>query len=259
MSGAHGRPRPSEERRRESGEHRPGPMRQLEMTGTSARAVLFDYGGTLDGEGWHWFDRTLHLYRQCGAPFPEGEIKRAFYAADEAIGDEARRNRYRLRALLERHLELQVEVLGERARRFAVAIVDGFCAMSEEGWRLARAALERLHRGARLGVVSNYYGNLEVQLEEAGLAPLLDTVVESVHVGVAKPDPEIYRLAARRLGVEPGQAVMVGDNFERDCHSARLAGMRAIWLRRDGAAAPRVGVAHQVIAHLAEIELGPVT
>jgi len=229
------------------------------MTKSSARAVLFDYGGTLDGEGWHWFDRTLHLYRRCGAEFPADDIQRAFYAADDAIADEALHQRYRLRALLERHVELQVAVLGQSARRFAAAIVDGFCAMSEDGWRLARAALERLHGGARLGVVSNYYGNLEVQLEEAGLAPLLDTVVESVHVGLAKPDPEIYRLAARRLGVEPAQAVMVGDNFERDCHAARLAGMRSIWLRRDGVAPPRAGVADQVIGHLAEIELEPAT
>jgi len=217
--------------------------------------VLFDYGGTLDGEGWHWFDRTLHLYRRAGCDLADDEIKRAFYRAEDAIADEARRARYRLRPLLERHVELQIDVLGDRARPFARTIVDGFCAISEQGWAQARGLLSRLHGVVRLGVVSNYYGNLAVQLDEAGLSPLLDTVVESTYVGVAKPDPAIYRIAAERLGVDPAEAVMVGDNFDRDCLAAKRAGMRAIWIRRDGADPPQEGVADRVIAHLDEIEV----
>ena len=217
--------------------------------------MLFDYGGTLDGEGWHWFDRTLHLYRRAGCDVADDEIKRAFYRAEDAIADEARRARYRLRPLLERHVELQIDVLGDRARPFARAIVDGFCAISEQGWAQARASLSRLQGVVRLGIVSNYYGNLAVQLDEAGLSPLLDTVVESTTVGVAKPDPAIYRIAAERLGVDPAEAVMVGDNFDRDCRAAKRAGMRAIWIRRDGADPPQEGVADRVIAHLDEIEV----
>ena len=82
-----------------------------------ARAVLFDYGGTLDGEGWHWFDRMLSLYRQAGCDQPEAEIKQAFYAADHAIAEEARLRGYGLRSLMRRHVELQMEVLGPAGRR----------------------------------------------------------------------------------------------------------------------------------------------
>ena len=221
----------------------------------SARGVLFYYGGTLDGEGWHWFDRTLDLYRRAGCELPDEEIKRAFYTAEEAIADEARQRRYRLRPLLERHVELQMAVLGGGARRFARVLVDGFCAMSQEGWRQSRDLLSRLRGRARLGVVSNYYGNLDVQLDEAGLSPLLDAVVESVHVGLAKPDPAIYRLAAERLGVAPRDVVMIGDNFDRDCRAAKQAGMRAVWLRRDRAEPPQPGIVDRVIARLSEFEL----
>jgi len=214
---------------------------------------LFDYGGTLDGEGWHWYDRTLYLYRRAGSQIPEAHIKRAFYVADEAIAEEARRERHRLRPLLERHVELQVEVLGDAARSVAATLVDGFCAMTEEGWGRARALFSRLTGKTKLGVVSNFYGNLEVQLEEAGLAPFLDVVVESALVGVEKPDPAIYRIAAERIGLAPGELVMVGDNFERDCRAARSAGMRAIWLRRGDAAPPAPGVAERVISRLDEV------
>src|SRR2546430_9507772 len=161
-----------------------------------ARGVLFDYGGTLDGEGWHWFDRTLELYRRAGCTLHDLEIKRAFYAAEDAIAEEALRAGYRLRPLVERHFELQIDLLGDGAGRFFHAVVDGFCAMTEEGWEHSRALFSRLAGRVRIGVVSNFYGNLEVLLDEAGLGPFLDVVVESAHVGVAKPDPAIYRLAA---------------------------------------------------------------
>src|SRR5262249_23698929 len=80
---------------------------------------------------------------------------------------------------------------------------EGLCGMAEGGWERSRALLSRLRGRVRIGVVSNFYGNLEVLLAEAGLAAALDTVVESARVGVEKPDPAIYRLAAERLGVPP--------------------------------------------------------
>ncbi len=214
---------------------------------------LFDYGGTLDGEGWHWFDRTVHLYRSAGCEVAKPLLKRAFYTAELIIAEEALRDRYRLRPLVERHVALQMAVLGEGARRFAPAVVEGFCAMAEDGWRRSREALSRLHGTARLGVVSNFYGNLQVLLEEAGLSALLDTVVESAHVGLEKPDPRIYRLAAERLGLRAGEIVMVGDNFDRDVRAARSAGLRAIWLRRGDAPAPEAGVAERVVSALSEL------
>jgi putative hydrolase of the HAD superfamily len=102
-------------------------------------------------------------------------------------------------------------------------------------------------------VVSNFYGNLETLLEEAGLLRHLSVVVESIHVGVAKPDPRIYRIALDRLGLEPAAAVMVGDNFERDVRVAKSVGMGAIWLRRGAAPPPAEGIADHVVSTLAEI------
>ena len=217
------------------------------------RAYLFDYGGTLDGEGWHWFDRFVELHRRAGSTLAEEDIKRAFYAADAKITKEAAGRRLRLRPLLERHVELQVEVLGEPIRKISAELVDGFCALTREGWRNARAALERLGRDARLGVVSNFYGNLDDMLEEAGLAPLLDVVVESAKVGIEKPDLGIYRAALDRLVLPAGEVVMVGDNFARDVKPAKALGMQTIWLRRGSARPPEKGFADRVVATLAEI------
>jgi FMN phosphatase YigB (HAD superfamily) len=147
-----------------------------------------------------------------------------------------------------------MEVLGDEARRFAAGLVRGFCEITEEGWQSARSMLSRLRGRARLGVVSNFYGNLDVLLEEGRLAPFLDAVVESAREGIEKPDPAIYRLAAQRMRLAPEDLVMVGDNFDRDVRAARRVGMRAIWLRRGSAPPPETGLADRVIRRLDEIE-----
>jgi HAD superfamily hydrolase (TIGR01549 family) len=220
------------------------------------RAYLFDYGGTLDGEGRHWFDRSVELQRRAGSTIAEPEMKRAFYAADARLALEAAERRHRLRPMIERHAELQAEVLGDPFRRIAPAFVDGFVAITEEGWRAARALFVRLRPHARLGVVSNFYGNLETVLEEAGLAASLEVVVESAAVGVEKPDPAIYRIALERLALPAHEVAMVGDHFERDVRVAKSLGLRAIWLRRGDREPPEPGVADAVVSSLAEIAPG---
>ncbi|MEA2625922.1 MAG: putative hydrolase of the superfamily [Candidatus Binatota bacterium] len=152
-------------------------------------------------------------------------------------------------------MALQTERLGDPVRLRSRDLVRGFLDLNAEGWERGREALRRLRPHARLGVVSNFYGNLDALLAEAGLAPLLDVVIESVRVGVAKPDPAIYRIAAERMGLPPGAIAMVGDNFDRDVRPARAVGMRGIWLRRGDHPPPEPGVADLVISTLADIPL----
>lgn len=94
-----------------------------------------------------------------------------------------------------------------------------------------RDSLQRLRdAGLKLAVVSNSEGTVEAMLEEVGLRPLLDTVVDSAVVGVAKPDPRIFDLALERIGVPARDAVMVGDSPTADVDGARAAGIRAALL-----------------------------
>jgi putative hydrolase of the HAD superfamily len=72
-------------------------------------------------------------------------------------------------------------------------------------------------------------------LEALGLAGWLDAVVDSGVVGFEKPDPRIFRHAAAALGVEPAEAVHVGDLYSVDVVGARAAGARAILLDPFGA------------------------
>jgi putative hydrolase of the HAD superfamily len=104
--------------------------------------------------------------------------------------------------------------------------------------------------GARLAVVSNWDVSLHDVLERTGLRPLVDAVVISAELGVAKPDPAIFRAALRRLGATADGAVHVGDSLEHDVAGARAAGLEAVLVVRNGAVAPE-GV--RTVGSLAEL------
>ncbi|KAF0962974.1 MULTISPECIES: HAD-IA family hydrolase [unclassified Rhodococcus (in: high G+C Gram-positive bacteria)] len=67
-------------------------------------------------------------------------------------------------------------------------------------------------RGVRTAILSNDPGGPGAQwLRELGDGRLVDQVVLSGDVGVAKPDPRIYRLTAESLGLDPGDCIFVDD------------------------------------------------
>jgi putative hydrolase of the HAD superfamily len=112
-------------------------------------------------------------------------------------------------------------------------------------------ALARLRSdGARLAVVSNWDVSLHDVLERTGLRRLVDTVVISAELGVAKPDPAIFHAALERLGTGAEGAVHVGDSMQADVAGARAAGLQAVLVVRDGAVAPQ-GV--RAVSSLAEL------
>src|SRR5262249_37093118 len=107
-------------------------------------------------------------------------------------------------------------------------------------------------RGFRVGVVSNADGRVAALLEAAGLAPHLETIVDSHHEGVEKPDPEIFRRALARLGVPAERTAYVGDIFAIDVLGARAAGLAAILIDETGGYAdadcPRIAALADLLA-----------
>jgi HAD superfamily hydrolase (TIGR01509 family) len=97
----------------------------------------------------------------------------------------------------------------------------------------ALPALAHLKATHRLGLVTNGAPDYQaLKLDGCGLRPYFATVVVSGEVGWGKPDPRIFRLALARLGCEPADAAMVGDNPARDVAGARAAGVMAVLVDR---------------------------
>lgn len=118
-------------------------------------------------------------------------------------------------------------------------------------WQAAPGAVELLgalrRRGVRTALVSNTALDVRPGLERLGLLQVLDAVVTSSDVGLVKPDPAIFVLAAQRLGVPVERCVHVGDSAVHDGGAAG-AGMPGLvvpvhdGIPRLGLVAPLLGV-----------------
>lgn len=192
-------------------------------------AVLFDFGGTLDADGVAWKERFFRLWcEEVGTIAPE-RFAQVFYAADDALVGAVpptltlRETVDRIAQGVTRGMDASDPALAERiAKRFLEEALDRF--------RASALLLSQLSRRYRLGVVSNFYGNLSAVCTEVGLSPFLTVMVDSACVGCVKPDPRIFQTALTGLNAKPEQAVFVGDSLHRDMAGAKGIGMPHIWL-----------------------------
>jgi FMN phosphatase YigB (HAD superfamily) len=211
------------------------------------RAILFDFGGTLDFPK-HWLDRFVEHYLAAGVRIKRMELELAFSAAThKAYACSEMLRHYNLSQLVGFLVELQFAHLGIQdtsapdmwaempagcnITELKAQIRESFVAQSVVGFGLIRPVLESLAPRFKLGVVSNFYGNLERVIADAGLASAVSVTADSGRLGRYKPDPRIFAVALEQLDVAPHEAVMVGDSLGKDCAPAGAMGMTTIWLR----------------------------
>lgn len=220
----------------------------------NVKAVLFDFGGTLDADGVPWRERFFRLWRAEGEDVAHDRFDRAFYASDDALVG-ALPATLPLADTVGRLARGIGKGLGTADAALPGRVAERFCADARERLRSSAQLFERLSPRYRLGVVSNFYGNLAAVCREAGIGSFLSVSVDSAIVGSSKPHPAIFRAALERLGVEPSESVFVGDSPERDMAGARGVGMRHVLLAECPDKASACCCPHDpVIRRLAEME-----
>jgi putative hydrolase of the HAD superfamily len=93
---------------------------------------------------------------------------------------------------------------------------------------------ELRYRGIRTGLITVCSEDAVDVWPETPFAGLFDAEVFSCSCGLRKPDPRIYRIALENLGVDPPEAVFVGDGANDELAGAERVGMRAILIHRPG-------------------------
>jgi putative hydrolase of the HAD superfamily len=93
-------------------------------------------------------------------------------------------------------------------------------------------------RGYGLGLITVCSEDVPELWDETAFADLFDATVFSCSVGLRKPDPRIYRLACEQLGVQPEEAMFVGDGANDELAGAERVGMRAVLIHRAGEEPP---------------------
>ena len=209
------------------------------------KTLLFDFGGTLDADGVAWKERFHALYRAEGLNLDGEAFAPAFYAADDPLVGglpttmDLSGTVHALTVNLESELARRAgsDGSGDRGRRVASAFLSEAAATFERNRPMLKALSERY----RLGIVSNFYGNLEAVCDSAGLCSFFKVTVDSHCVGAEKPDPAIFQAALDKLGATPEETVLIGDSLRRDREGARRMGMRFIWVAARDARAEQSG------------------
>ena len=139
-------------------------------------------------------------------------------------------------------------------------MADAFAKTRAEALHLFPEAIDVLRdlRGLsiRLALITNgESGEQRAKIERFGLAPHFDHIQVEGEFGVGKPDARVYQHVLDRLGIEPADAWMVGDNLEWDVWGAQQAGVRGIWRDVAGTGLPPTSPAQpdQIIRSLTEM------
>lgn len=196
------------------------------------RAVLFDYSGTLfrleEDDTW-----VSDLVDADGKQFDihqQAEIMRRMTTPSgqvvdmDAAGKHAWHNRdldpaMHRKAYLDVLLRSGVPTL-EQAEALYRRTIDPmeWTPYPDAGTVLKKLAAD----GIGTAVVSNIAFDIRPAFVSNGLDSYVTEMVLSYEVGAIKPDPEIFRFALDRLGVDPADALMIGDSAEADGGAAAL-------------------------------------
>ena len=212
--------------------------------------MLFDFGGTLDADGVHWAPRFYAAYKSGGGKIEFPAFEAVFRATDGVLEREPRVRTMGFRALI----DAQAQLLRDRLPDGAGIDAAQFHADAVAVVARNRPLLERLSARYRLGIVSNFAGNLEPCLNELDIRRYFAVAADSAVVGISKPDPRIFEGVLSEMHAVPSQAWMVGDNFETDIRPAGALGMRTCWLAALDRPVPPGAAATARIARLVDLE-----
>ena len=204
------------------------------------KAILFDFGGTLDTNGRHWMKVLWQQYQAEGIDVTEEQFKECYVYTERKLGSEEiilpDDNFY---DVLRKKVDIETQYLVDkgflvteevtrRAYTEHVAVRSYF--MVKQNMTRVGGMLASLQNKYRLVLVSNFYGNVSTVIRDFGIDKYFSGVLDSAVVGIRKPDSGIYTLALKRNGLNAGDAIIVGDSLKNDIKPAEEIGVRPIWL-----------------------------
>lgn len=193
------------------------------------RLIIFDLDNTLTDFVWmkdQAIDAAIKAMIDAGLDFPRDRIRDEIYRIYGREGIEYQK-------VFDR---LLVDLIGRVDYRVLAAGIVGYRKAREAALVLYphvnRTLLALLKRGLRLAVISDApRQEAWLRLCYLGLQHIFDTVVAFEDTGERKPSPLPFRVVLDRLGIAPGEALMIGDWPERDIVGAAELGIRTVFAR----------------------------
>ena len=196
------------------------------------KAILFDFGGTIDTDGVHWSEKFWDYYERFKLPIEKKDFERAFKFSEDELLSNSTLSRATFYTTLLKQFTLQFKQLRLREHHDVMMKMVNVC-YADVGKTIAQAksVLQNAQEKYSLAVVSNFTGNLEIVCKEFSLDAYFRVMIDSAVVGIRKPDPAIFQLALDRMQIDAKEAYVVGDSYERDIVPAKHLGCTTIWLK----------------------------
>lgn len=206
------------------------------MNKFNIKGIIFDYGGTLDTNGGHWGAVIWSGYEKYQVPVNLNAFQEAYtYAERQMALQPIIKPQFNFLEVLEAKLNVQFDYLIaagydlDRSLAHKIAF-DGY-SLAKNTVEQVKSLLNSLHAKYPIVMVSNFYGNLKSVLDDFGILPYFQSVVESAVVGVRKPDPAIYALGVTKIGLPAQEVLVVGDSYSKDMVPAKEVGCQTLWLK----------------------------
>ena len=205
------------------------------------KGIIFDYGGTLDSRGEHWSEVIWRGYCNSNANVEYKAFIDAYVYAERCLAKEIRvPKEYNFLELIKLKVGIQLDFLIENNsflgnKDSVLNEVSQYCYQSAKKCiDEAISVLDILRPKFKLGIVSNFYGNLRSVLADFGVLVYFDFVIESAEVGVRKPDSKIFKIGVKSMKLSSAEVLVVGDSYSKDVEPAMSIGCRAVWLKGKG-------------------------
>ncbi|MEW6506760.1 MAG: HAD family hydrolase [Bacteroidota bacterium] len=197
--------------------------------------MIFDYGGTLDTGGIHWSEKFWEAYQYFHVPVSKEDFRNAFVFSEKNVqniieSESGLRETYRSQLFYQLQYFEKNNLLPGAYYTIIDKLVE-YCHRSVmNNVNESKMILLRLASNYKLGIVSNYYGNLITVLNEIRLKKFFSLIVDSKNVGVRKPDSKIFSLAIESINSNPDETIVVGDSYTNDISPSKQVGCKTIWL-----------------------------
>lgn len=199
------------------------------------KGVIFDYGGTLDTNGVHWFHIFCQAYAQYLPQITEEQLREVYVYAERYLATHrVIEHEDDFLAMLRKKVTIQLSELKIENEELNDKIASYCDTLVRNNMDETRKVLDVLSARCSLVLVSNFYGNIHAVLREYGIGDYFRGVIESAVVGIRKPDPQIFTLGIEALGLCPEEVLVVGDSYGKDIVPAHALGCHTVWLKGRG-------------------------
>lgn len=194
------------------------------------KALIFDFGGTLDYDGKNWGTRLYSMFKDTTFPINRTDFFAACEKAMDLLYSDRRSMTMTYKETIDVYIFWVMKYLDLTIENYKHTLVDPFLNDSHKTLIKNKNIVSQLADNYTLGVLSNNFGNCRGWCTEFALDTYFNIIIDSTEVNIKKPNLKIFSLAAEQLNLKPEECVYIGDKYEVDIIPPQKLGMHVIWL-----------------------------